>query len=178
MAHDVPSSQFVSVADLAADARDEDSVPVPPTGVHNMIAAACKHGCAAVGRPCDEAGVPGDPVDIPADHWSRMRFPLASRHHEHDTFWNQSGRLAYVDIMLSVEGLLCYFPLRDAVQQTPQGGRPPNVANAVGVWFQTLAAKDRARSNRELAGRYPGPGSKRYVRGIIADLKKAPPKMG
>jgi hypothetical protein len=168
---------FVNVAELVAAARDEDGMPILAIEVHNMIAAACKHGCPAMGRPCDEAGMPGDPIEIPAGDWYRKRFPLVSRHHEHDTFWNQSGRLAYVDIRLSVEGLLAYW--RDlAPKQTPQGGRPPKVKDAVTAWFQALTPNDRARSARNLAGQYLGPGSPRRIREIIGDLKKATPKMG
>ena len=86
------------VADLVALARDEDGMPVPPVCVYGLIEERGKSGVVMRGRPVDGAGEPRAEVDIRAGDWRRMRFPIASPSHPHDTFWTDSGQLAYIEI--------------------------------------------------------------------------------
>jgi hypothetical protein len=105
----VPVGKFVRVADVVTTARDERGLPILANIVLIGIASACESSrVTAVGCPCDENGVPGPLVVVPVEHWLRMAFPLASKKHPHATFWYQSGRIAYVDIAISVDEWLAY----------------------------------------------------------------------
>ena len=124
---------FILVSDLVARARDEDGMPVPPVCVYGLIEERGKSGVVMRGRPVDGAGEPGAEVDIPAGDWRRMRFPMASREHPHDTFWNASGgQLAYVEIKADPERL--------GARGTPR----PGIAGA---------AQSSGRGNREIPDR-------------------------
>jgi hypothetical protein len=90
---------YVLVADIVAQRRDEDGWPVLPAVVHGEIEKMGKDGVTMRGRPVDAAGELGAEVDIPKVHWRRMTFPMASKRHPHDTFWRDTGKLAYAAIM-------------------------------------------------------------------------------
>jgi hypothetical protein len=123
---------FVLVADLVAQARDEDGMPVVPVFVYSLIEERGKSGVVMRGRPVDGAGEPGAEVDIPTGDFHRMRFPIASMEHPHDTFWNASGQLAYVEIKADPERL--------GARGTPR----PGIAGA---------AQSSGRGNREIPDR-------------------------
>jgi hypothetical protein len=118
---------FVLVADLVAQARDEDGMPVLRVFVHGPIEEWGKRGVIMRGRPVDATGEPGAEVDIPPGDWRRMRFPTASREHPHDTFWNASRQLAYVEIKADPERLGAWGTPRPgfagAAQSSGRGNR-------------------------------------------------------
>ena len=166
--------KFVRVADVVATARDERGLPVLKNLVHIAIAVACESGSVtSIGRPCDDNGVPGDQVVIPNENWLQMGFPIAaSGDRAHATFWHQSlGRIAYVDIIISVEEWHSYLAQqaerqaafdrllareqRRTTAQSPKTGRPPIIENAVTAWWQAIPPEDRTSlSGRLLASRY------------------------
>jgi hypothetical protein len=98
---------------------------VVPVFVYSLIEERGKSGVVMRGRPVDGAGEPGAEVDIPAGDWRRMRFPMASREHPHDTFWNGSRQLAYVEIKADPERLRAGMaPITRAPRQ--RNTCPPN----------------------------------------------------
>lgn len=147
--------------------------------------------------PFDDNGVLGDQVVIPNEHWLQMGFPLAaSGDRAHATFWHQSGRIGYVDIIISVEewhshlaqqverqaafDRLLAREQRRTTPQPPKTGRPPIIYNAVTAWWQALLPEDRTSlSGRLLASRYQDQaapdtlGNFDHIRRIISRLKKA-----
>jgi hypothetical protein len=158
---------FVLIADLVAQARDEDGMPVVPVFVYGLIEERGKSGVVMRGRPVDGAGNPGAEVDIPTGDWHRMRFPMAAMEHSHDTFWNASGQLAYVEIKADPERLWSApKPADSAIDRTVvrrgRGNRPLPEDELV---ERAREYRKTARSNRAAAAR------------LAAELYPTDPKM-
>jgi hypothetical protein len=164
---------YILIADIVARARDEDGMRVLPVFVHGPIEDLGKSGRLVMrGRPVDGAGKPGAEVNIPASDWRRMRFPIASATHPHDTFWNDTRQLAYVDVRADAAAL--------RPKSREQSEHPSPVGDAVRRWFNDLPAHERGRTPYYLTGRYRNrgepnperrPGSERQVRKVITALK-------
>jgi hypothetical protein len=163
----MPAPPGISVTELVAAHRDEYGRPVLKVFVHGIIEAAGKAGLPiAIGRKCDAAGKPRDPVTIPAADWFRAAFPFASRDHEHDLFWIAGG-LAYVEIFINIEEWNRFI--------APQRGAPPDVFRAFRDFFWKLTPEEQARSDRGLARRFKrevGVGSEEYVRKDVVPVLK------
>jgi hypothetical protein len=156
---------FILVSDLVARARDEDGMPLPPVFVYGWIEASGKSGQVMRGRPVDGAGEPGAEVDIPAGDWRRMRFPIASPSHPHDTFWNYSGQLAYIEIKA----------ITGAAQAEQRNTRRPNRGRPAGpVWdlIKPDALKWLAKYGVPVPGDGALAGFERHLDGLLKRRKE------
>jgi hypothetical protein len=180
----MPDPKFISVAEFVGNLRDEDGVPLVPAVGHGLVEEWGKTGTVrSAGRRCNEAGEPGPWGGIPAEVWRLMRFPFASQQHQHDTFWNSGGGLAYVDIALDAEDLaraMAPPPVLPAEAAMPRGRHAPQAPEEADTLFSRRYEEYRRihgkaptlQEDQDWADELNGFGGYQITRRMVEELRR------
>jgi hypothetical protein len=103
-----PTAPYWTVEELLARLRDHD-YSLQEWEILTIVSELAKDGrVRAIGRPCDDAGHPGDQWELtPAHQWADLVVHLRPRAQPHpgDVFWRSSGRRAWAFVQFCEEDL-------------------------------------------------------------------------